>query len=171
MVPVIETASDGGSETALPPTLGDYMGADRVAVRMPVSSRKRLFEQLAELVSSEETGPPLDIVLQTLVERERLGCTGVGKGIALPHGRIEDLSAPVIAIATLEQPVDYEAPDGQPVWFAACLIVPTDATGIHLRILATLASCLGDEGFRDEAKAAASAQELYSRFRDIRVSD
>ena len=93
----------------------------------------------------------------------------MGEGIALPHGRIEGISRPRIAIATLAEPVDYEAPDGLPVWFAACLIVPVDANETHLRLLAALATCLRDSAFVGKVRDASTAQALYQLFREIGV--
>ena len=150
----------------------DYLQPELVVIDLTVASRKRLFEELAELIAtnatinaeSDDETPDMEQIFTTLHDRERLGCTGLGKGIALPHGRIDGLLEPVIAIARLEQPIDYDAPDDIPVWLVACLLVPADANEQHLSTLAALATRFSDQGFVDRARAAVSGQELYELF-------
>jgi PTS system nitrogen regulatory IIA component len=151
----------------------DYLQPGMVVVDLSVASRKRLFEALAELIAtntsinSEEedsSTPDMEQIFTTLHDRERLGCTGLGKGVALPHGRIDGLFEPVIAIARLEHPIDYDAADGVPVWLVACLLVPAEANEAHLNALAALASRFNDQNFLEQAKAATSAVELYDLF-------
>ena len=150
-----------------------YLHPERVVVNMPVASRKRLFENFAELITSngldanpeqDEDIPDLEQIFATLHNRERLGSTGLGKGIALPHGRIDNLSEPVIAIAKLKDPIDYDAPDNIPVWLAVCLLVPTEANEIHLNLLSALATRFSDEEFVREVKETSTATELYNLF-------
>jgi len=147
------------------PAISDFLRDDRVVIDLDVSSRKRLFEQMAKLVSSADDGPGLDTILRTLTDRERLGCTGIGNGIALPHGRIENLVEPVIAIARLKHAIDYDAPDGVPVWFAVCLMVPSEAHQTHLELLAILATRFSTPGFIDQLKQSRTAAELSAHFR------
>ena len=151
----------------------EYLHPERVVVDMLVASRKRLFENFAELITScglsttpeqDENIPDLEQIFATLHNRERLGSTGLGKGIALPHGRIDNLLQPVIAIAKLKDPIDYDAPDDVPVWLAVCLLVPTEANEIHLNLLSALATRFSDEEFVREVKETSTAPELYNLF-------
>ena len=146
--------------------IGDFLDDARVVIDLEVSSRKRLFEQMAKLVASQHNAPDLDTVLSTLTQREKLGCTGIGNGIALPHGRIEGFAEPVIAIARLKQAIDYDAPDGAPVWLAVCLLVPVEANETHLRLLAALAARFQTPGFPEQLKRCRSAAELAAHFRN-----
>ena len=137
----------GGAKAA---GLDGLLSPQRVACGLAVSSRKRLFEELARLISS--AAGPLDRfppgaaaldrgrVFDILHERERLGSTAVGRGIALPHGRMPGLRGPIVAAARLARPIDYDAPDGEAVWLAVCLLVPAEANAAHLHLLASLAA-------------------------------
>lgn len=159
-----------------PPRIGDFLAAERVAVGLDVGSRKRLFEQLARLVLAPaangvaaDGAPTLDDILATLIKREKLGCTGLGHGIALPHGRLDGLRAPVIAAARLKNAIDYDAPDGEAVWLAVCLLVPVAATSTHLNILAALAGRFAMPEFCAQLKACESAAELAAQLGGIEV--
>ena len=130
-------------------------------------------EELAELIatnyvlndeSEDASTPDMAQIFTILHNRERLGCTAVGKGIALPHGRIDGLIEPVIAIARLASPIDYDAPDRTPVWLAACLLVPAEANEIHLNTLAALASRLDNAEFVERVRQSSSSEELYDLF-------
>ncbi|MDA7972634.1 MAG: PTS sugar transporter subunit IIA, partial [Gammaproteobacteria bacterium] len=99
--------------------LGDFLDDARVVIDLDVASRKRLFERMAKLAASRGDGPGLDSVLSALTQREKLGSTGIGNGIALPHGRMDGFAEPLIAVARLKRAIHYDAPDGAPVWLAA----------------------------------------------------
>ena len=147
------------------PNIGDFLDDARVVIDLEVSSRKRLFERMAKLVSAPDDAADLDTVLSTLTQREKLGCTGIGNGIALPHGRIEGFAEPVIAVARLKHAIDYDAPDGVPVWLAVCLLVPAQANETHLRLLAALAARFKSAGFSERLKQSRSAAELAAHFK------
>jgi PTS system nitrogen regulatory IIA component len=171
---VTSTAHDQSGQTGSGTGQSQYLTPSRVVVDLPVASRKKLFEKFATMIAGEGNGEPSDDselererIFETLHDRERLGCTGVGNGIALPHGRIENLEAPVICIARLQAPIDYDAPDGIPVWLAVCLLVPADANEVHLNILATLASRFSDGQFVEDARNARDRAELYNLFSSI----
>jgi len=164
----------GGASTASvvetrPARIGDFLSAERVAVNLEVGSRKRLFEHLARMVAATISAPALDEILATLIKREKLGCTGLGRGIALPHGRLDGLDAPVIAAAKLREAIDYDAPDNQAVWLAVCLLAPAEATDAHLNILAALAANFSRPAFCARLKACDTAFDLASRLGDIEV--
>ncbi len=163
--------------------IGDFLTDQRVVIDLEVSSRKRLFEQLANLLlcgnirgdfalaEQDDTGVDLDSVLHILTKREKLGCTGIGNGIAIPHGRVEGLAAPLMAIARLRNAIHYDATDGVPVWLAVCLLVPANANDTHLRLLAELASRFTTPGFAARLKASTSAAELAAHFTNPPLSD
>ena len=159
---------DGGKSSGEPGavTIGDFLDDRRVVIDLDVSSRKRLFEQMAKLASNQSHGPDLDTVLCTLLKREKLGCTGIGNGIALPHGRIEGLAEPLLVVARLKHGVNYDAPDGMPVWLAVCLLAPLEADETHLQLLAALAARFNTPGFPDQLKQSRSAAELAAHFKE-----
>jgi len=150
------------------PGLGALLRSELVVHDLEVGSRKRLFEELSHLISASDYGNELELdseqVFDILHERERLGCTGVGKGIALPHGRMEGLETPIIAMIRLSEPIDYDAPDGEPVWLAVCLLVPAEANEIHLNLLADLAARFSDQDFIEQVYSAENSEALVSLF-------
>ena len=133
-----------------------------------ISHAQEGFEELSHLISASDFGNELELdsekVFDILHERERLGCTGVGKGIALPHGRMEGLETPIIAMIRLAEPIDYDAPDGEPVWLAVCLLVPAEANEIHLNLLADLAARFSDQNFVEKVYSAESSEALVNLF-------
>ena len=139
----------------------DLLAVDRVEVNCQISSKKRLMEKIATLLLQRQ--PQLDrkTVLQTLIERERLGSTGIGQGVALPHGRINGLDDVIGAVAVLERPLDYDAIDRQPVQLAFGLLVPAEANEQHLKILAHLARMFSDDSLRQAAFGAASREQAF----------
>lgn len=101
------------------------------------------------------------LVSDSLFARERLGSTGLGHGVAIPHGRIKGLKAPMAAVLQLAAPIGFDAPDGQPVNLLIFLLVPEAATQKHLEILSEIAGLLSDSGLREQLKTAASAEALH----------
>lgn len=112
----------------------------RVACHQDSSSKKRSLELLSHLLSTALPAFSEGELFDSLVGRERLGSTGLGHGVALPHGRINGLEAPIAAFVTLRNGVDYDAIDNQPVDLLFALLVPEESTEEHLQILARLAS-------------------------------
>lgn len=171
----IDAARDAAGTEAGAPAIGDFLDDARVVIDLDVSSRKRLFEQMAKLLSSRDDddggdddgndGLDLDTVLHILTRREKLGCTGIGNGIALPHGRIEGLAEPVMAVARLRHAINYDAPDGVPVWLAVCLLAPVEANETHLQLLAVLAARFSTPGFSERLKEARSAAALAAHLK------
>jgi PTS system nitrogen regulatory IIA component len=131
-----------------------------VLVDLPASSKKRLFEQ-AGLLFENHDGLARSIVYDSLFARERLGSTGLGQGVAIPHGRIKGLKEALGAFIRLAQPVAFDAPDAAPVTLVFVLLVPEKATEKHLQILSELAQMFSDKALRDEMTAAPDAAALH----------
>lgn len=117
---------------------------DRILYDTPISSKKRLLEELAVLLSKGSIALNKDTVFRTLNERERLGSTGIGGGIALPHGRLNGIDDCIAAIIRLREPLNFDSPDAQPIILAIGLLVPADASNKHLKILSSLATMFND---------------------------
>ncbi len=123
------------------------------------SSKKKLFEHAADLFS-EAHGLKSTDIFTSLFERERLGSTALGCGIALPHGRIKGLKDACGAFYRLKTPLEFDAPDNQPVSLCFILLVPKDANERHLQILGELAQLFGDDAMRTKMLEAASPSDL-----------
>jgi nitrogen PTS system EIIA component len=134
--------------------------ASHVLSDLAASSKKRLFEQVGLLFENQQ-GIARTVVFESLFARERLGSTGLGQGVAIPHGRIKGLKDAVGAFVRVAQPVPFDAPDGQPVRLVFALLVPEHATEKHLEILSELAQMFSDRALRDAMAAAPDAAALH----------
>jgi PTS system nitrogen regulatory IIA component len=122
------------------------LAANRVVVCDSIASKKRLLEQLSELLASSSPSLSSQAIFEALVNRERLGSTGLGKGVAIPHGRMAGLERPVCAFIRIKAPVDFDATDGQPVDLVFSLLVPEESTEEHLQVLSTIAEIFSNKG-------------------------
>jgi nitrogen PTS system EIIA component len=131
-----------------------------VIVDLDVSSKKRVFEQVGLLFENNHNIARSDI-FDSLFAREKLGSTGLGQGIAIPHGRIKSLKEALGAVVRTRQPIPFDAPDAQNVSLIFVLLVPDRATDMHLQILSELAQMFSDKAFREQLLAAPTAAELH----------
>lgn len=142
-------------------SLDKLLALERVACRGFVSSKKRALELVSELAAESESSLSQNEVFSSLIERERLGSTGLGHGVAIPHGRLKSLDHAVCAFVKLNQGVDYDAADGQPVDMICALLVPEESTNEHLDVLSMLAEMFSDEHWRARLRAAKTSKEAY----------
>jgi len=131
-----------------------------ILLDLDVTSKKRMFEQ-AGLLFENNQGVARSLVFDSLFARERLGSTGLGQGVAIPHGRIKGLKEAVGAFVRLAQPVPFDAPDGKPVNLVFLLLVPEQATEQHLRVLSELAQMLSDRDFRGKLSSDPDAGMIH----------
>ncbi len=132
-----------------------------VVTDLQVSSKKRLFEQ-AGLLFENQHGLARSVVFDSLFAREKLGSTGLGQGVAIPHGRIKGLKEALCAFFRLAQPVPFDAPDGNPVGLVFVLLVPEQATEKHLQILSELAQIFSDKAQREAMARAHDAASMHA---------
>ncbi|MGN6665742.1 MAG: PTS sugar transporter subunit IIA [Trinickia sp.] len=140
--------------------LAKFLPLENVVVGLSVTSKKRVFEQ-AGLIFENQNGIGRSAVTDNLFARERLGSTALGEGVAIPHGRIKGLKQPLAAFVRLEQPIPFEAPDGQPVSLLIFLLVPEQATQQHLEILSEIAQLLSDREARERLHTEPNRDELH----------
>jgi PTS system nitrogen regulatory IIA component len=140
--------------------LAAILPASNVLVDVEASSKKRVFEQ-AGLLFENQNQIARSTVTDNLFARERLGSTGLGHGVAIPHGRIKGLKQPLAAVLRLSQPIAFDAPDDEPVSLLIFLLVPEAATQRHLEILSEIAELLSDRPLREQLKAEGDAQALH----------
>ena len=140
--------------------LASILPVDQVLVSVEVTSKKRAFEEAGLLFESLH-GLSRALVTDSLFARERLGSTGLGHGVAIPHGRIKGLKAPMAAVFQLLQPIGFDAPDEQPVQLLIFLLVPEAATQKHLEILSEIAELLSDSALREQMKTCTDAAALH----------
>lgn len=145
--------------------LASILPAAQVLVRVDATSKKRAFEEAGLLFESLH-GLSRALVTDSLFARERLGSTGLGHGVAIPHGRIKGLKSPMAAVFQLERPIGFDAPDEQPVGLLIFLLVPETATQKHLEILSEIAELLSDSPLREKIKACTDAAQLHGMLAD-----
>lgn len=136
--------------------------AVNVVLDLDVSSKKRAFEQ-AGLIFENNFGIARSTVSDNLFARERLGSTGLGHGVAVPHGRIKGLKTPLAAFVRLSEPIPFESPDGEPVKLLVFLLIPDHVTQQHLEILSEIAEMFSDEAFRNILLTTSDAQSVHAR--------
>lgn len=146
--------------------------ANSVLCDLHVSSKKQLFQEMASKLLESDGLKDSNVACRDIVvaamERERLGSTGVGTGVALPHARIDNIDKVHAVFARLETPLDYDAIDERPVDLVALLIAPSDAGGAHLRALAKVSRALRRQDMRQRLRAAPNAESLYTILTEAR---
>lgn len=147
-----------------------FLDSRAVASDLPAPNKKALFQALGGLAERELNLPAKDVV-EHLLERERLGTTGFGGGIAIPHGRMPGLEGIRGAFVRLEKPIDYGAIDGMPVDLVFMMLSPTDAGVDHLKALAQVSRRLRDRAFLAKLRGAASPDALYALFASAETRD
>ncbi|MEY4267104.1 MAG: hypothetical protein RIS90_1639 [Pseudomonadota bacterium] len=140
--------------------LASILPAAQVLVRVEATSKKRAFEE-AGLLFEGLYGLSRALVTDSLFSRERLGSTGLGHGVAIPHGRIKGLKAPMAAVFQLAHPIGFDAPDEEAVSLLIFLLVPEAATQKHLEILSEIAEMLSDASLRQKLAASPTAADLH----------
>ena len=136
------------------------MPASNVLGNVDASSKKRVFEQAGRLFENQHA-IARSTVTDNLFARERLGSTGLGHGVAIPHGRIKGLKNPLAAVLRLAQPIAFDAPDDEPVSLLIFLLVPEAATQRHLEILSEIAEMLSDRALREGLKTVPEAAAVH----------
>ena len=140
--------------------LASILPPAQVLVSVDVTSKKRAFEEAGLLFESLH-GLSRALVTDSLFARERLGSTGLGHGVAIPHVRIKGLKSPMAAVFQLERPIGFDAPDEQPVHLLIFLLVPEAATQQHLEILGEIAELLSNASLREQMKSTTNAEQLH----------
>ncbi|MGZ3159290.1 MAG: PTS sugar transporter subunit IIA [Burkholderiaceae bacterium] len=142
--------------------LAKILSKNNVVLGLEVSSKKRAFEQ-AGLIFENNYGIARSLVSDNLFARERLGSTGLGHGVAVPHGRIKGLKEPLAAFVRLAEPIPFESPDGQPANLLIFLLIPDNVTQQHLEILSEIAEMFSDDAFRNELTNDPEPASVFSR--------
>jgi PTS system nitrogen regulatory IIA component len=140
--------------------LTSILSSALVQVNVDATSKKRAFEE-AGLLFENLHGFSRALIADSLFARERLGSTGLGHGVAIPHGRIKGLKNPLAAVFQLASPIGFDAPDEQPVSLLIFLLVPEASTQKHLEILSEIAEMLADSNVRERLKKSQDASMLF----------
>lgn len=145
----------------------EVLDPSRVVIDRAVASKKGVIEQLSQLFAEDVEGVSATSIFDALIAREKLGSTGLGHGVAIPHGRVKGADGALAALMITDKPVDFDAIDNEPVDIFVGLLVPEEANETHLELLSELAELLGNERLTRRLRNAASANraiDLISAF-------
>lgn len=142
--------------------LSEILEKDNIIADMKAKDKKRVLEELVEAMI---LGHPLlekEALVKVLLDRERLGSTGIGDGVAIPHGKFHGINEPMISFGRSLKGLDFDSMDGQPAYLFFLLVAPENSASIHLRALARIAKILKNSSFRRILLEAPTKEELYN---------
>jgi PTS system nitrogen regulatory IIA component len=143
----------------------DVLQEESIISELRATDKKGVLEELTAPVA-KASGINQEEMVRVLLERERLGSTGVGDGIAIPHGKLKSLESLLVGFGRSHKGVDFEAIDGKPAYLFFLLMAPENSTGAHLRMLARISRLLKDSSFRERLMTAADRHKLYIAIAD-----
>lgn len=141
-------------------SIANLLSPERISLRNDIRSKKRALEEISSMLASG-ANIEANAIFTSLVNREKLGSTGLGSGVAIPHGRVRGLDGSVGAVLRLSNGIDFESSDGQPTDLVFGLVVPEECTEQHLEILRSLAEMFTDDEFTQKLRNAQSDQALF----------
>ncbi len=141
--------------------LSEILEENHIIPDLKAGDKKGVLEELAETIVSHEPSVDKGSLVRVLLERERLGSTGIGEGVAIPHGKFNGISRPVISFGRSRKGLDFESMDGQPAFLFFLLVAPENSASIHLKALARIAKILKNGSFRQVLMEVHTREELY----------
>ena len=141
--------------------LTEIIEENNIIPELKAKDKKGVLEELAAVISRHEPSIDKGALVKVLVERERLGSTGIGDGAAIPHGKMNGVSHPIISFGRSRQGLDFDSMDGQPAHLFFLLIAPEDSSSVHLQVLAKIAKILKNRDFRKKLMEPGTKKELY----------
>jgi PTS system nitrogen regulatory IIA component len=141
--------------------LSEMIKANNIIPDLKAKDKNGVLEELAGAISNNESSIEKEALVKVLVERERLGTTGIGDGVAIPHGKLETIEHPIISFGRSKAGLDFDSMDGQPAYLFFLLVAPENSSGIHLQVLAKIAKFLKNSTFRKQLMEGSTKEELY----------
>ncbi|MDH5785836.1 MAG: PTS IIA-like nitrogen regulatory protein PtsN [Chromatiales bacterium] len=142
--------------------VAELLDIEHISCNTQSASKKRALEQLSQLLAANQASLSQNEIFDSLLSRERLGSTGLGHGVAIPHGRVKEVSKTLAAFIKLQEGIDFDASDNQPVDLLFALLVPEEATEEHLQLLAQLARMFSDDKLVEQLRASPDARSLLT---------
>jgi PTS system nitrogen regulatory IIA component len=144
-------------------SISQILTPERTQLGAQCTSKKRVIEHISTFLADNIEDSQSDEIYERLIAREKLGSTGIGEGIAIPHSRLQECDETLGALFVLDEPVDFDSIDRKPVDIVFVLLVPEEATEQHLQTLSMLAQKFNDEDLRNKLRQATSSEDLYQR--------
>jgi PTS system nitrogen regulatory IIA component len=141
--------------------LSEIINEEKITAELKAKDKEAVLEELAEALSRNEPLIDKSNLVKVLLERERLGSTAIGDGVAIPHGKLQGLDRPIVTFGRSKSGLDFESMDGQPTHLFFLLVAPENSAGIHLKALAKIAKILKNSQFRKALMEARDEKQIY----------
>jgi len=141
--------------------LSEILAIDNIIPDLKAKDKKGVLGELAEAIASYDTNIDKGMLVKVLIEREHLGSTGIGDGVAIPHGKLSSVKQPIVSFGRSKKGLDFDSMDGQPAYLFFLLLAPENSSGVHLQVLTKIARILKSSTFRKTLMQVESREELY----------
>jgi len=141
--------------------LSDILKENHIISNLKATDKKRALEELVDVIIFNRPALDKESLVKVLLDREHLGSTGIGDGVAIPHGKFQGIGEPTISFGRSLEGLDFDSIDGQPVFLFFLLIAPENSAGVHLKALARIAKFLKNSSFRNMLMKAETREELF----------
>ncbi len=141
--------------------LSEILAIDNIIPELKAKDKKGVLGELAEVIARYDASIDKDMLVKVLIEREHLGSTGIGDGVAIPHGKLSSVKQPIVSFGRSKKGLDFDSMDGQPAFLFFLLLAPENSSGIHLQVLTKIARILKSSAFRKELMQVDSRDEIY----------
>jgi fructose-specific phosphotransferase system IIA component len=145
--------------------ISDYLSSANVFPRLQVSDKEEAIRSLSASIAKNTPGTTVDVLFQAVMERERIMSTGVGKGLAIPHGKVNGLESSEMAFAHLVQPIEYGSIDQAPVSLVFLVVGPESQSSNHIRLLSRISRLMNNDTFRNALLECTTAEQILDHFR------
>ena len=141
--------------------LSEIIKKDHIISELQSKDKKSVLDELAEAISQNDPYIDKNLLVRVLLEREQLGSTGIGDGVAIPHGKLPGVKRPIVSFGRSVKGLDFDSMDGQPAYLFFLLLAPENSSGVHLQVLTRIARILKSSASRKELMNAGTKEDLY----------
>ena len=141
--------------------LSEILAVDNIIPELTAKDKKSVLGELSEVIARYDVNIDKDMLLKVLIEREHLGSTGIGDGVAIPHGKLSSVKQPIVSFGRSKKGLDFDSMDGQPAFLFFLLLAPENSSGVHLQVLTKIARILKSSTFRKALMQVESREEIY----------
>ena len=141
--------------------LSEILAVDNIIPELKAKDKKGVLGELAEVIANYDANIDKGLLVKVLIEREHLGSTGIGDGVAIPHGKLSSVKQPIVSFGRSKKGLDFDSMDGQPVFLFFLLLAPENSSGVHLQVLTKIARILKSSTFRKALMQVKSREEIY----------
>ena len=141
--------------------LSEILAIDNIIPELKAKDKKGVLGELAEVIANYDANIDKGLLVKVLIEREHLGSTGIGDGVAIPHGKLSSVKQPIVSFGRSKKGLDFDSMDGQPAFLFFLLLAPENSSGVHLQVLTKIARILKSSTFRKALMAVESREEIY----------